>query len=73
MSPSPPPMQCGILQESVFSSSMSEKCRFRVVSIGDEAESGGSGGRTEGGGASMNPPQLGECVLGALQRLLWLP
>ncbi len=31
-------IQCGVLQESVFSSSLSEKCRFRVLAEGDGEE-----------------------------------
>ncbi len=31
-------VQCGILQESVFSTSLSEKCRFRVICEGEEED-----------------------------------
>ncbi|CAI8024034.1 E3 ubiquitin-protein ligase UBR5 [Geodia barretti] len=52
-------LQCGILQESVFSCSMSEKCRFRVVTARDEPvetePSEGSKRTGEEGGAPPTP------------------
>ena len=47
-------LQCGILQESVFSSSLSEKCRFKLL--------GGVGGEEmEVEGQGEQPAVLGMC------------
>ena len=54
------PSQCGILQESVFSSSMSEKCRFRVVTAKEVLpEVTGSKVAVSEGDSSLPSPHLG--------------
>lgn len=54
--------QCGILEESVFSSSMSEKCRFSVMKGSKVAGGTGEPGEQGEGRETSNlaPPQLGK-------------